>query len=179
MNLSKALMVSLCCLGVAGCSSSVNRTSAPAGGPDSFSAGPLPGGGSSTITVKPQAMYNLGGRKPIDTAAATKAAPVKRASKSASEPVQSEAASSLPEPVAPDAAPAVAQEPAPVGQGDDAALALPLRKSSSATGVPAASEDTGGPATPQSRVTRADSPEVLPVSAPAEASAKVDSKFSS
>jgi hypothetical protein len=174
-------MVSLCCLGVAGCSSAVNRSSVPAGGPDSFSAGPLPGGGSSTITVKPQAMYNMGGRKPTAVASASKSAPVKSASKGASEPVESAVSLPPPQPRNAEPAPAVAAEPAALepaaAQGDDADLALPVRKSEGAATNQATTGNAGEPASPQSAV--ADSPEVLPVSAPAGGAARVDSKFSS
>ncbi len=177
MNLSRALLIPLCCLGVAGCSSLTNRgTNAPApnSGPDSFAAAPPPSVAPSTITVRPANLYNMGNTtrrgasKPVSKSTPSKTATTPRTENALA---RSEPAS---EPLA-------KAPPAESTEADDAALmARPVRKGT-AKAAPA-SVDEKPVSTPQSsapsKLRGPKTAEVLPVSAP-PAEEKLDSRLSS
>lgn len=150
-------------------------------------APPPPVAPSSTITVAPSQMYNLGGRKPVSstapsgTSARKPATAVAKAEPKAApaKPAVKETVASAPEPAAP-AAVEPAAPAAPATYDDPAMLARPVRK-----GEPAA-DAVGGAPSPQSSAAPAagnlggDSKavDVVPVSAPGTA-VQFDGRFSS
>jgi hypothetical protein len=195
MKLSQALMFSLLCLGVAGCSSIQDRIRAPfdarsATGPNTL-ATPLTAP-ASTITVAPQKapakLYNMDeGKK-----RSTQAAKPKRttAPSKASETAVEESAPAARSVSVPSQAPEVSQEAkapsgetAPTGGADESLNLRPARKGATESSGPPAQE------APQSSAPHRTKPgvvgdgnakpaEVLPVSSPTE-SRKIDSKLSS
>lgn len=150
-------------------------------------APPPPVAPSSTITVAPSQLYNLGGRKPISSTApsgSSASKPAKAVAKAEpkaapAKPAVKETVASAPEP-APAAVEPAAPAAAPAAYDDPALLARPVRK-----GEPAADADGGTPspqssATPSAGSLGGDSKavDVIPVSAPGTA-VQLDGRFSS
>jgi hypothetical protein len=194
MKLCQALLLSLLCLGVAGCSG-LNRSRAvapgapAAAGPDAMAAPPPRTSASSTISVAPGNMYNLGPApnrsRPGPQSSAT--------NKKTSVPERNTAQAARPSPPRAETAPATPAEvadeaPAPLPSAASAsgglsspagdplaieALPMPVRPGAEPrSSAPAPAGKSVKPTTPQR--------EVVPVSAPpATPEEKVDSKFSS
>ena len=177
MLLSRSLVISVCVLGLAGCSSTTSKiaSSSPAAGPGISGVAPPPPAASSSITVAPAEMYNLGGRRPTakapDVGRSAKTTTVAKAAakpepKVVAEKTTAQAAAPA-EPVAKPAAPAN-------DYMDDAGLlAAPVRK-----GAGDAKPEPSS-ASPQSSAAPAEkSAEIMPVSSPAS-EPKFDARFSS
>ena len=175
MKLSQALMVSLCCFGIAGCSGLSSRSTANvpapalrAAGPDQFAAPPPPPSvPQSTITVAPQKMYNMGAPKKKATAPA----PAKAERPSA--PAETEQApAALEKPVKEEGASlAPAAAPASIPAADPGAVARPVRKSEK-------SEEAAPQSSLKKDATKTAPVDVLPVSQP-PVEKKIDTRMSS
>lgn len=199
MRLTQALLVLSCCYAVAGCSGTMNRTGSPAPGvpaasatgPDMFAAPPPPTAPSSTITVAPGDMYNLGS-SPRRSSAGPQSSNTR--SKKTTNPETEVASRPAASPAAaPKAEPAPA--PAPAQASASSGSAAPSAASASGGMSAPASADLAIDAlpmpvrpgsTPQSSATdglprpsaaKSVTPEVVPVSAPP--AEPLDSRFSS
>lgn|GEM_PF-6109186 len=178
MSLSRSLVISVCVLGLAGCSSTTSNlgSSSPAAGPGISGVAPPPPAASSSITVAPAEMYNLGGRRPTAKApdsgkSAKSTAVAKAAVKPEPKAVAEKAVAEAPAPSAPVAKSA---PPADDYMDDAGLLAAPVRK-----GAGDAKSEPSAPA-PQSSVAPSGgkSAEIMPVSLPA-VEPKLDARFSS
>jgi hypothetical protein len=173
MKLSQALMVSLCCIGIAGCAGLSTRSEVQAPAPALRAAGPDPQFAApppppppvppSTITVAPQRMYNMSAPAKKSTAPAPvrKSAPAPAIEDEPEEkPIREEGASLSP-----------AQPAAPAPADDAGAVARPVRRSERT--------DDGSPQSAVKPKTAETSPvEVVPVSQP-PAEKKVDTRLTS
>jgi hypothetical protein len=196
MKLSQALMFSLLCLGVAGCSGIQDRIRAPfdagsATGPNTLAA-PLTAP-ASTITVAPQKapakLYNMDEGKKRSTQAATKpkrtTAPSKASAAAAEESAPAARSVSVPSqtPEVSQEAKAPSGEAAPAGGADESLNLRPARKGDTESSSQPTQEapQSSAPRKAKSGVVgdgNAKPAEVLPVSNPTE-DRKVDSKLSS
>ena len=178
MTLSRSLVISVCVLGLAGCSSTTSNigSSSPAAGPGISGVAPPPPAASSSITVAPAEMYNLGGRRPSAKAPdSAKSGKTTTVAKSAAKPEPKAAAEkTTAQASAPAETAAKSSAPAEDYMDDAGLLAAPVRKGSGeAKAEPSASA-------PQSSVApkAGKSAEIMPVSLPA-AEPKFDARFSS
>lgn len=171
MKLSQALMVSLCCFGIAGCSGISSRSTANvpapalrAAGPDQFAAPPPPPSvPQSTITVAPQKMYNMGAPKKKATA------PAPARAERPSAPAETEQAPVAPEKPVKEEGASLAPAAAPAA--DPAAVARPVRKSEK-------SEEAAPQSSLKKDATKTAPVDVLPVSQP-PVEKKIDTRMSS